>query len=58
MKKKSPRKVLTGQEKQRLNYKTVIHPNRWLIWAIIYVIFLGSALVSYIKISEIVRGDF
>lgn len=34
-------------------HKIIVHPNRWLVWAIAYTILVAAALVSYIRISEI-----
>ena len=34
-------------------HKLKIHHNRWLIWAIVYVILVCIALVGFIKVSDI-----
>lgn len=34
-------------------HKIKIHDNRWLIWAIVYVLFVCIALVYYVKISDL-----
>lgn len=33
-------------------HKIKIHHNRWLIWAIIYVVFVAVAMVGYIAVSD------
>ncbi len=33
-------------------HKIKVHHNRWLIWAIAYVLFVAIAMVGYIKISD------
>jgi hypothetical protein len=33
-------------------HKIKVHPNRWLIWAIAYVLFVTIAMVGYIKITD------
>lgn len=33
-------------------HKTVIHPNRWFIWAIAISVIAGMALVGYIKVTS------
>jgi hypothetical protein len=45
---------MVKKKKQTLQFhKIKIHYNRWLIWAIVYVILVAIALVGYIKISDI-----
>jgi len=34
-------------------HKIEIHPNRWLVWAVAYMVFVAIALVGYISISNI-----
>ncbi|OGE87756.1 MAG: hypothetical protein A3J07_03525 [Candidatus Doudnabacteria bacterium RIFCSPLOWO2_02_FULL_49_13] len=33
-------------------HKIKVHHNRWLIWAIAYVLFVAIALIGYIKVSD------
>src|SRR5258708_1919114 len=34
-------------------HKIKVHQNRWLIWAIAYVVFVAIAMVGYLKIANI-----
>jgi hypothetical protein len=34
-------------------HKIKIHPNRWLFWAIAYILFVTIALVGYLKVSDL-----
>jgi hypothetical protein len=34
-------------------HKIKIHKNRWLIWALAYVLFVGIAMTGYLKVSDI-----
>jgi len=42
-----------AKTKSRKFHKIKIHHNRWLIWAIAYVVFVGIALTGYLKIANI-----
>ncbi|MEO8065341.1 MAG: hypothetical protein ABI643_00605 [Candidatus Doudnabacteria bacterium] len=34
-------------------HQIIVHPNRWLVWAIVYGIFVTIALVGYIQVTEV-----
>ncbi len=34
-------------------HKIKIHPNRWLVWVIAYALFIGIAMVGYMKVSNL-----
>ena len=42
-----------AKTKLRKFHKIKIHHNRWLIWAIAYVVLVSAALVYYVKISDL-----
>src|SRR6185503_5474273 len=42
-----------AKTKLRKFHKIKIHPNRWLMWVIAYVIFVAIAMVGYLKVSDI-----
>lgn len=42
-----------AKTKSRKFHKIRIHHNRWLIWAIAYMLFVTIALVGYLKVSDL-----
>ncbi len=43
-----------AKTKAKKFHKIKIHHNRWLIWAIAYMLFVTIALVGYLKVSDII----
>ena len=42
-----------AKTKSKKFHKIRVHHNRWLIWAIAYLVFVAIAMVGYVKISDI-----
>ena len=42
-----------AKTKLRKLYKIKVHKNRWLIWAIAYVVIVTLALFGYVKVSDL-----
>ena len=40
-------------KKLRKFHKIVIHNNRWLVWAIAYLLFVAIAMVGYLKVASL-----